>query len=241
MAALLLETIGGGREPLGTRFDLKARSREYLRRGLVLSGALHLALLLVFLHLPGSDDEVLLRSYSRATEIFHPTVPPIVMPLPPASGSPRVHHGPGQFTPVREVEHPPVDLPAIDFPGPAVPPSGPGERSNENGSPDGPPSVSEPDPNRVYQWTDVEEQPVASFAPKPAYPEIARDMWITGEVIAQVLVQPDGAVARVRIVSGNRILADSVQETLIRWRFHPGKVHGRPVPVWVQIPVNFKL
>lgn len=243
MAALLLETLGGGPEPLGPRFDVKARSREYLRRGLFLSGALHLALLFAFLHLPGSGDDVVLRSYSRATEIFREPQTAVLVPRPPASTPPAVTKvARGIFDPVdpRTIPVPPVDftdftgIGADNRSGPATKGAGPtGERETT--------PVPPPDPNQVYLVRDVDVPPVESFAPKPAYPEMAREIGLTGKVIAEVLVQPDGSVSRVRITSGNKILADSVQETLYRWRFHPGKVRGRPVAVWVEVPVNFTL
>jgi protein TonB len=78
-------------------------------------------------------------------------------------------------------------------------------------------------------------------APKPAYPEYAREAGITGRVVTQVLVRVDGSVARVVVKSGIKILGDSAQETLYRWRFRPARVGGRPVPVWVEIPVLFRL
>lgn len=102
-------------------------------------------------------------------------------------------------------------------------------------------TVVESDPNRIYQINEVQIPPVPIEAPKPVYPPIAREAEITGRVVTQLLVTAQGAVAKVRVVSGNKILADSAQEMLYRWRFRPAQVNGRPVAVWVEIPVNFTL
>lgn len=224
------------------RFDVQARSREFLRRGLFLSGAIHLTLLLAFLNLPGSGGDVLIRSYDRATEIFRQPIAPPILSLPPAieAGVPSGPNRTGTLVPVEDR----VDLPKVHFEGigasprPAGTPgmsSGPGSAEGNSGG------VPTDDPGRIFLVKDVDVAPVATEQPKPPYPDIAKDQWITGRVVAEVLVQADGSVKLVRILSGNKLLADSVQETLYRWRFRPASVRGRPVAVWVEIPVNFVL
>lgn len=243
MAALMLGTVVGPRGAdacASVRFDLQARSREFLRRGLLLSGAIHLLLLLAFLHLSGRGEDLLVRSYSGATEIFRQPVVPRLVPLPPSqTGTVRDPDPRGIPNPVRdEIKLPPIHFDGI---GPE-PPATTGGTVRGAGSDQVPAGVvNQPDPNRIYQVHEVQVPPVPIEAPKPAYPEFAREGGITGRVVTQLLVTAAGTVAKVRVVSGNKILADSAQETLYRWRFRPAQMNGRPVAVWVEIPVNFTL
>ncbi|HTM00215.1 MAG TPA: energy transducer TonB [Candidatus Omnitrophota bacterium] len=244
MNALLLETVGGAEagNAAGSsiRFDARARSREFLRRGLLLSGAIHAVLLFAFLHLHGGGDDAIVRSYGRAVELFREPLPTVI-PLPPVpSGAPSTAASrSGTVVPVDpKTFRMPFDFRGIGaFELPRSAPTG----GSSQGSGDPAPPAPAPDPNQVFVITDVDVQPVAIEAPKPLYPEFARDAGITGRVVTQVLVKADGTVGRVRVISGIKILADAAQEGLYRWRFRPAMAHGRPVAVWVEIPVNFTL
>ncbi|HYJ32812.1 MAG TPA: energy transducer TonB [Candidatus Binatia bacterium] len=243
MNALLLETVGGA-DPgnasgSSARFEVHARSREYLRRGLLLSGAIHVVLLLAFLRLHGGGDDVLLRSYDRAVDVFREP-PAIAIPLPPAPpGAPSTTASQtGTVIPVDVTTLPIPDFPGVGVldPPPGSVPSGGGP--SNSGDTGGPPPAA-PDPNQVFLIKDVDVPPVPIDAPKPIYPQIARDAGITGRVLVEVLVKADGTVGRAWVKSGNKILGDAAQEGLVRWRFRPAMAHGRPVAVWVEIPVNF--
>lgn len=242
MNALLLETVGGAPPNSDSiRFDSRARSRQFLRRGLFLSGAIHVALLFAFLHLPGGVDDALVRSYGRAVDLFREP-PPAVIPLPPVPpGAPSTTATKtGTVVPVDDrTLRMPIEFRGIGFelPRGSAPRGGPSQGSGETGDLPAAP----PDPNEVFLIKDVDVRPVEIEAPKPIYPQIAMDAWISGRVLTQVLVKADGTVGQVRVISGNKILADAAQEGLYRWRFRPAMAHGRPVAVWVEIPVNFTL
>lgn len=221
---------------------LQARSREFLRRGLFLSGVIHVALLAAFVQWQGSEDQGDVRSYARVVELFREPVPPIVT-LPPSTSPATIGEPdrPGIFDPVPKFDDRSLDLPKFGFDAPPIPGpervhGGP-EVPRRTGIVDLPPS----DPGRVYDIKSVEVPPVPIEAPKPDYPEYAREAWITGRVVSQLLVRPDGSVARVRVTSGIKILGDAAEKALYRWRFRPAKVNGRPVAVWVEIPINFTL
>jgi periplasmic protein TonB len=217
-----------------------ARSRDDLRRGLFVSGAMHLALLYVVLHLPHGSDEVLVRSYSNPVDIFHQTEIPLREPPAPAPPTSAPSAREGRFTPV--IDPPEIELPA-DLTGGAPGPGPQGKPGDDKGvEPNpGPPPAPGPDPNGIFQINQVDVLPVPTYAPKPPYPEFAREADVTGRVVLQVLVRADGSVAKVTVKSGIRVLADAAQETLYRWRFQPARSNGRPVSVWVEVPVVFTL
>ena len=217
-----------------------ARSRDDLRRGLFVSGAMHLALLYVVLHLPHGSEDVLIRSYANPVDVFRENVVerPVPPPIAPAEGAARASKT-GVITPT--IQRPKLTLPD-DFTGFGAGPAPSGVKGGgETGPGPGNPTAPPDDPGRVFRINEVEVVPVPTYAPKPPYPEIARDNTVTGRVVLQVLVRVDGSVGQVRVVSGTRLLADSAQETLYRWRFQPARANGRPVAVWVEIPVVFTL
>ena len=65
---------------------------------------------------------------------------------------------------------------------------------------------------------------LALYAPKPAYPELARAQGITGSGVVRVSVDPSTGVvtaARMELSAGHRFLDDRALATFRRWRFKP--------------------
>ncbi len=79
--------------------------------------------------------------------------------------------------------------------------------------------------------------------PPPHYPRTARKRNYQGTVMLDVRVTVDGSVAQVRIAksSGYAILDRSAAKSVKGWRFSPALRAGRPVEMWVQVPVRFEL
>jgi TonB family protein len=88
-----------------------------------------------------------------------------------------------------------------------------------------------------------EKKPKPLSIPAPKYPESARRAGIEGDVIIKVLVNIDGSIldARIFISSGFQELDSAALEASMKAKFEPAKQFGRPVKVWVSIPVKFKL
>jgi protein TonB len=237
MAAAFL-ILGSSRSTAAPFDDLQARSRRFLRRGLLLSGALHLTLLAAVLWMASRGDEGVVRLVGGRV-VVTPEVPNFDIPPPAEPISP-----PNQRSDTRDGEFVPViDKLKISAPsdpvssGNARTISGDGLRELPGLNP-GPPRI--PD-DKVFQPTEVDKLPVEVFSPKPRYPDFEREAGVTGSVVMKVLVDEDGVVRSVETVSGTRHFADAAKEALNRWRFKPALVNGKPVRVWVQIPVNFVL
>jgi TonB family protein len=56
-------------------------------------------------------------------------------------------------------------------------------------------------------------------SPKPAYPNLARTMNLSGTVRVEVLVEPNGSVKSLDIKGGNPLLAQSAQSTIREWKW----------------------
>jgi periplasmic protein TonB len=89
--------------------------------------------------------------------------------------------------------------------------------------------------------TVVDEAPQVIFRIKPVYPPFALDAGLEGRVLLHVLVGTDGSVREIRVVEGSQIFTESAASAVGRWRFRPARVGVRPVPIWVAIPVRFRL
>ncbi len=87
----------------------------------------------------------------------------------------------------------------------------------------------------------VDELPEAIQRVAPEYPAEARRAGIQGTVMVQARVLPDGSVGETLLVSSIPALDAAAVACVKQWRFKPGAAEGRPVAVWVGIPVKFVL
>ena len=79
--------------------------------------------------------------------------------------------------------------------------------------------------------------------PKPHYPPVSRSKGEQGTVLLKVCVAATGAVDSVVVAksSGYTRLDRSAGDTVERWRFHPARKGGQPVPMCYQLPIRFSL
>lgn len=77
----------------------------------------------------------------------------------------------------------------------------------------------------------------------PPYPWIARLRGYEGVVVISVEVTPEGKVGNVSLKksSGYAVLDRSALDTVITWKFEPGRRMGIPVSMWVDVPLRFVL
>jgi protein TonB len=75
----------------------------------------------------------------------------------------------------------------------------------------------------------------------PRYPPEAKDQRIQGVVVMQVIINEDGNVSNIQLVSGHPVLAPAAIEAVKQWKYKPYKLNGAPVEIETQIEVNFTL
>ena len=76
---------------------------------------------------------------------------------------------------------------------------------------------------------------------KPAYPPLARQARIAGEVRLEAVIGVDGTVQQLRAVSGHPLLTGAALEAVRQWRYQPTTLNGKPVEVSTVISVRFLL
>ena len=78
----------------------------------------------------------------------------------------------------------------------------------------------------------------------PSPPTLAvRRMGEQGQVLVRAFVDTKGMPSRVEVArsSGFERLDKTAVDTVLRWRFVPGKRGGEPVAMWVEVPIVFEL
>ena len=84
--------------------------------------------------------------------------------------------------------------------------------------------------------------PVLRKRTKPKFPHGAHYFGVTGELVVQVIVTPDGRVESPAIVQPlpAPTLSYVALEALRRWRFDPAKSGGTPIPYTFTLTINYK-
>jgi TonB family protein len=58
---------------------------------------------------------------------------------------------------------------------------------------------------------------------RAAYPTVAKRLKITGSVLLNATVEPDGKVKAVNTIMGNGMLAEAAKEAVVKWKFAPAE------------------
>ncbi len=102
----------------------------------------------------------------------------------------------------------------------------------------------EPDENGVYHIGGPADRgpiPPPARADLPHYPPDAQAAGINGVVVAEIVIDPSGNVTDAKVVQSVPILDEEALRTVRNWRFAPTMVNGQPVPVRMNVNVNFTL
>lgn len=81
------------------------------------------------------------------------------------------------------------------------------------------------------------------IAKNTVYPEEAIQNNIEGRVTLKFVVTPDGSVGKIEVLQGVDPLLDQEAMRVVKTlpAFKPGKQAGKPVSVWFQVPVLFRI
>jgi TonB family protein len=97
-----------------------------------------------------------------------------------------------------------------------------------------------PDVKRIRVAPEVEVARLV-FHPQPVYPASAKAGRIRGIVRLDAVINQDGTVQDMRVISGHALLVRAALEAVKRWRYQPTLLNGEPVEVATEIDVNFAL
>jgi protein TonB len=77
--------------------------------------------------------------------------------------------------------------------------------------------------------------------PNPIYPPLARQARIQGKVQLHAIIDKEGRVGELQVVSGHPLLVKAALDAVQNWRYQPTVLNGEPVEVDTTIDVNFVL
>jgi protein TonB len=76
---------------------------------------------------------------------------------------------------------------------------------------------------------------------RPIYPELAQQARISGTVIIEAVIGPDGKVTDARVLRSIPLLDRAALEAVSQWRYTPTLLSGVPVAVVMTVTVTFTL
>jgi TonB family protein len=87
---------------------------------------------------------------------------------------------------------------------------------------------------------DVKQAKLISSVP-PVYPTLAKNQRVSGNVTIDALIDANGRVTTMKIVSGPTLLQQAAMDALKQWKYQPASLDGKPVPMHLTVTVQFRL
>ena len=107
--------------------------------------------------------------------------------------------------------------------------------------------LQNPNENLAAETNAAERQPLPTPAVEPqtsikaSYPLLAQHMSVQGSVILQAIINAEGLVEDLKILSGPAILTTAAKQAVREWRFKPMLQNGHAVETQARITVNFSI
>ena len=73
------------------------------------------------------------------------------------------------------------------------------------------------------------------------YPPLAAQARISGQVRFTVIINKDGTLQNIQLVSGHPLLVPAAHDAVSQYVYKPTLLNGNPVEVLTQVDVNFSL
>lgn len=125
----------------------------------------------------------------------------------------------------------PTKTKADSTPGSQTPKKDPIQKNQQSAA------VASPQTNLILAYPDY------AFNPPPPYPMLARKRGYQGKVLLRVYVLKSGLAGKVEIVrsSGFALLDKVALRSVQGWKFIPGRRGKKNVPMWITVPIDFRL
>jgi periplasmic protein TonB len=87
---------------------------------------------------------------------------------------------------------------------------------------------------------DVKPAKLISSVP-PIYPALAKNQHVSGNVLVDALIDSNGHVTTMKVVSGPTLLHQAAMDALRQWKYQPAMLDGKPVPMHLTVVIQFRL
>src|ERR1700741_2718106 len=84
-------------------------------------------------------------------------------------------------------------------------------------------------------------EPRPTYRVEPVYPALAKQTHIQGTVIVAAILDEQGNVIEMKVVSGPPLLFHAALDAVGRWKYEPTYLNDEPVPVQLNVTVTFRL
>ncbi len=79
---------------------------------------------------------------------------------------------------------------------------------------------------------------IASVA--PVYPSMAKNSHVSGDVVIDALIDANGHVTTMRVISGPALLQQAAKDAVHQWKYQPATLDGKPVPMHLTVTLKFR-
>lgn len=92
----------------------------------------------------------------------------------------------------------------------------------------------------IFDTRSLDRTPRAIAQPSPDYPAGLRHEGVTGTVTVEFVVNAEGRVVSAQALRyTHREFVEPAVRAVLKWRFEPGRHHGRPVSFRMAVPIEF--
>jgi TonB family protein len=75
---------------------------------------------------------------------------------------------------------------------------------------------------------------------QPVYPQMARTQHVSGNVQIDALIDADGNVSAMKVLSGPALLRDAALQSLKQWKYQPAELDGKPTSMHLTVTLQFR-
>ncbi|MEO7143061.1 MAG: energy transducer TonB [Bryobacteraceae bacterium] len=95
--------------------------------------------------------------------------------------------------------------------------------------------------NDTVRLSEAEAKKAIVSKVDPQYPQMARQMHLTGRVVVDVYIDEDGSVDKVQTLNGNALLTSAAANAVKRWKFTPFTSGGHPSKAVTSLAFDFRM
>lgn len=75
----------------------------------------------------------------------------------------------------------------------------------------------------------------------PIYPALAKNQHVSGNVLIDALIDANGRVTTMKVVSGPTLLHQAAMDALKQWKYQPALLDGKPTAMHLTVTIQFRL
>ena len=75
----------------------------------------------------------------------------------------------------------------------------------------------------------------------PVYPMLAKNQHVAGDVVIDALIDANGRVTTMKVISGPTLLYRAAKDALHQWKYQPASLNGKPVAMHLKVTLQFRI